>query len=144
MPKMAAAAEGSDVAPEQVIEFAGALLDFVERAVGMRLDYEEETLPVVDHYLGLAQRPLTAELFALVTPAAGCYFGEVVRRKFGGRWVLDGADPVGWRLQLEPCFLYLYPVGMAAEALVERPDSLLRSDHAATSWETNRGWAISR
>src|SRR5207248_1447097 len=70
MPKMAAAAEGSDVAPEQVIEFAGALLDFVERAVGMRLDYEEETLPVVDHYLGLAQRPLTAELFALVTPAA--------------------------------------------------------------------------
>src|SRR5205814_300436 len=61
---------------------------FALSAVGVELDYEVETLPVLDAYLrvaaaGLADRP---EAEPIVTRAVAAYFGEVVRRRMDGFW----------------------------------------------------------
>jgi hypothetical protein len=126
--------------PAQVREFASALVEFVRRALGVTLDYTEETLPVVDHYLEQARRSPpqrgTAELGDLLAPAAGCYFGEVLRRKFGAHWLLDGTDPSGWRLGLVPCYLALHPVAMGACALAGGEVEGLDDSFATSERET--------
>jgi hypothetical protein len=125
-------------APAQVAEFASALLEFVRRTVGMTLDYSEETLPVVDHYLDQAKATtLAAEVKDLLAPAAGCYFGEVLRRKYGAHWLIDdAADPLTWRLGLAPCFMVMHPVAMAACALVGGEIEGLDDSFATSDRET--------
>ena len=94
----------AEPAPDRVRDLAEACVRFVERAVGVKLDYEPETLSILDHYLGGA-RPAAGERPAagvLVAHAAGAYFGEVVRRRYPSWWRLDGDDPGEWRIELEP------------------------------------------
>ena len=101
--------------PDQVSEYVRAAVEFVRRAVGMVLDGSDESLAVLDHYV--AQVPSDKpEIVVLVAPAVGAYFGEVVRRRFGGEWRLDG-EPADWRLSLEGDALTFAPVGMAAAAV---------------------------
>ena len=105
--------------PDRVRDLAEACVRFVERSVGVKLDYEPETLSVLDHYLAgaraaAAEKPAAG---ALVAHAAGAYFGEVVRRRYPSWWRLDGDDPSGWRLELEPVYLSFSPVQLAADAL---------------------------
>ncbi len=105
-------------------DLAEACVRFVERAVGVKLDYEPETLPLLDHYLNDAreaagQRP---EAGALVAHAAGAYLGEVVRRRYPSWWRLDGDDPGAWRIELEPVYLSFSPVQLVADALLRGSD----------------------
>src|SRR5579862_508162 len=93
--------------PQRVLDLAEACVRFVQRALGVALDYEPETLPLLDHYVGegrtaAAPRP---EAAALVAHAAGAYFGEVVRRRYPSWWRAEGEDPAGWRIELEPVYL---------------------------------------
>src|SRR5439155_23371859 len=60
---------------------------------------------------------LKPDVLALVAPALGAYLGEVAIARFGGKWVLEGEDPAGWRVEVDAAPLWFYPVGMAAEAL---------------------------
>ena len=104
--------------PDRVRDLAEACVRFVERSVGVKLDYEPETLSILDHYLAgaraaAAEKPAAG---ALVAHAAGAYFGEVVRRRYPSWWRLDGDDPSGWRLELEPVYLSFSPVQIAADA----------------------------
>jgi hypothetical protein len=105
--------------PDQVRDLAEACVRFVERKVGVKLDYEPETLSILDHYLAEA-RAVAAEkpaVGAVVAHAAGAYFGEVVRRRYPSWWRLDGDDPSRWRLELEPVYLSFSPVQLVADAL---------------------------
>src|SRR5580692_10141085 len=109
----------TDPPPEQVRDLAEACVRFVERAVGVRLDYEPETLSLLDHYLvgaraAARERP---EAGALVAHAAGAYFGEVVRRRYASWWRFEGDDPSGWRIELQPVYLSFSPVQLVADAL---------------------------
>jgi hypothetical protein len=84
--------------PKEVADLAEACISYVERAVGVKLDYEPETLPLLGHYLSNARD-------SLVVPAAAAYFGEVARRRHGGRWLLAAggatpSDPAEWRVEL--------------------------------------------
>ncbi len=111
-------------APEKVRDLAEACVRFVERSLKVKLDYEPETLPLLDHYLNGAreaagQRP---EAGALVAHAAGAYLGEVVRRRYPSWWRLDGDDPGGWRIELEPVYLSFSPVQLVADALHREGD----------------------
>jgi hypothetical protein len=101
--------------PDQVSEYVRAAVDFVRRAVGMVLDGSDESLAVLDHYVAQVPRD-KPEIVVLVAPAVGAYFGEVVRRRFGGEWRLEG-EPAAWRLSLEGGALTFSPVGMAAAAV---------------------------
>jgi hypothetical protein len=51
----------------------------------------------------------------------GAYFGEVVRRMFPARWVLEaGGESIDWRLEFHYCFLAFSPVAVAWEVLLHR------------------------
>jgi hypothetical protein len=105
--------------PKQVQEFASRTVDYVKRALGLELAYDSDTLPLLDHYLRTVpgDQPATVELVVLT---AGAYFGEVVRRRLGGRWdVSTGDDDVlGWRMVL-PTGINFSPSGFVAAAIVQ-------------------------
>jgi len=105
--------------PPPVQPFYDAARNYVKRAVGVELDDSEESLAYVDHYIASTARAetLKPEVLALVAPALGAYFGQVAIARFGGKWLIEGADPAAWRVELEPAPLTFHPVGMAAEAL---------------------------
>ncbi len=114
-----AAATAVGAAPAEVVELVTALRGYVHRAVGLDVDGTPETLPLVDHYVELvrterAQRP---EVVALVTPALGAYFGELLRQRIGGFWRLPSMDVHRWRVCSRQVRLAVNPVGIAYEAL---------------------------
>lgn len=109
-----------DPVSPRVREYAEQVVTYVRRALGVTLEYDSDTLPVLDHYLrtveetaGTAQ-PATLQLI-IVT--AGAYFGEVVRRRMGGRWELSEQD-IEWRMVL-PTGLNFAPAGFAAAAIAQ-------------------------
>jgi hypothetical protein len=88
--------------PGDVHDLAERAVEYVNKAVGVLLDYQPETLPLLDHYLHQVPRdqPATVELIAA---AAGAYFGEVARRALGGEWEGAGrpeVPPLDWRVRL--------------------------------------------
>jgi hypothetical protein len=105
--------------PPNVAEFAGQTVAYVERALGVRLAYDSETLPVLDHYLRGVPTD-RSEAVVLVAATSGAYFGEVVRRHLGGRWDVTAADPLGWRFIL-PTALSFTP-GQLVLAAISRSD----------------------
>lgn len=106
--------------PPEVGDLAQACVRFVHDALGLTLDYTPETLPILDHYLREGGRT-RQELIDLLTPAAGAYFGEVVRRHMpGARWHSPAGDYAGYRLEFAPFFLCFNPLGVAREVLTQR------------------------
>jgi len=111
--------------PPAIAELADACVRFVERVVGVKLDYSLETLPLLDHYLeharlAMAAKKEGAESLEIVAQAAGAYFGEVVRRRYASWWRLE-TDPADHRIELHQVFLTLHPVAMILEALTLDP-----------------------
>lgn len=108
-------------APPVILELAGACVAAVANATRLELDFTQDTLPVLDHYLQTAKGPRD-EILGLVAPMCGAYFGEVVRRNLGpARWHAKADEYVGYRLEFERFFLWFNPIGIALEALLERP-----------------------
>jgi hypothetical protein len=106
-------------APPIIHELAGACIGYVEKAIGMRLDYQAETLPLLDHYLASCRADLTLrpDLAGLIARAAGAYFGEVVRRRIHMHWHVPTDDPSAWELRAEPVYLSFNPVAVAHDAI---------------------------
>jgi hypothetical protein len=107
----------STTAPRHVTELAMACVEFVRRSIDLPLDWTPETLPILDTWLKQSRGETRPEVIQLIAPAVGAYFGEVLRKELGARWVAPEGAPSNWRLELEGCFLYFNPVGMAVEAL---------------------------
>lgn len=110
-----------DPVPPRVREYAEQVVTYVRKALGVTLEYDSDTLPVLDHYLrtvdeatGGGNQPATIQL---VVATSGAYFGEVVRRRLGGRWELGGED-VEWRIVL-PTGLNFAPAGFVAAAIAQ-------------------------
>ena len=120
-----AQAERATIPPEErAKDLAEACVRFVEKAVGVRLDYQAETLPLLDHYLeeGRKTSRERPEVMAVIAHTAGVYFGEVVRRRYPSWWRFDSDDPAGWRIELEPVYLSFCPVQLIADALLRVDD----------------------
>src|SRR5690349_15374546 len=102
--------------PARVREYAEQAVAYVKRALGVTLEYDSDTLPLLDHYLRTvpSEQPATVEL---VISTAGAYFGEVVRRRLGGRWDASGEDNQ-LRVVL-PTGLNFSPVGIVAAAIAQ-------------------------
>ena len=100
--------------PERVREYADQVVAYVRRALGVTLEYDSDTLPLLDHYLRTVPDDQTATL-ELVVATGGAYFGEVVRRRLGGRWDTQGED---WRVVL-PTGLNFSPAGFVASAIAQ-------------------------
>jgi len=114
-------------APSPVADLAAACVRFVAARYGTKLDFEPETLSLVDQWLRDARaelrrapeaaRPEAAEL---VQAASGAYLGEVIRRRFGAQWMVEGAHE-SWRLCMSTVFCAYNPLGMTREALLLEP-----------------------
>ena len=103
-------------APIEVEEYAKRAVEAVRRALDFDLEWDSETLPVMDHYLKEVKSRDPA-MVELVAASAGAYFGEVVRRKLGGRWDFGDEGPESWRLGLATG-LSFSPMGVAASVIV--------------------------
>lgn len=118
-------AERATIPPEErAKDLAEACVRFVEKAVGVRLDYQAETLPILDHYLeeGRKTSRERPEALAVIAHTAGVYFGEVVRRRYPSWWRFDSDDPAGWRIEFEPVYLSFCPVQLIVDALLRVDD----------------------
>ncbi|NUP08660.1 MAG: hypothetical protein HOW73_21640 [Polyangiaceae bacterium] len=111
--------------PDSIADLAHACVRFVERAVGVKLDFTPETLPLLDHYLAGARdvfaagdKTKTGESFDLVAQAAGAYFGEVVRRRYASWWRLGAGSGDEHRLEFHRLHLVIHPVLLVSEALL--------------------------
>ncbi len=105
-----------DPVPARVREYADQAVAYVRRALGVTLEYDSDTLPVLDHYLRtVGDSDDKAATLALVVATSGAYFGEVVRRRLGGRWEATG-DEAAWRVVL-PTGLHFAPAGFVAAAI---------------------------
>ncbi len=104
-------------------------LDAVKKAVGLDLEFDSDTLPLLDHYLRdlPGNKPETA---ALIAAMAGSYFGEAVRLSQGGSWKVEGDDPSQWRVVL-PGGLSFSPVRMALSAILRDEGGEGNSDFQA-------------
>ncbi|MGE5181659.1 MAG: hypothetical protein ACM31C_06340 [Acidobacteriota bacterium] len=105
--------------PQRVREYADQAVAYVRRALGVTLEYDSDTLPLLDHYLRTVsdlgdEKTATVEL---VVATSGAYFGEVVRRRLGGRWEPQGEDHE-WRVVL-PTGLSFSPAGFVASAIAQ-------------------------
>jgi hypothetical protein len=110
--------------PAQILELSENCRQFALSAVGVELDYEVETLPVLDEYLrgaaaGIADRP---EAAPLVTRAVAAYFGEVVRRRMDGFWRHREDPNDEWELCARRALLSMSPLGIVLESLAKTPE----------------------
>ena len=101
---------------ERVHEFARQAVEYVRRAIGLELAYDSDTLPLLDHYLRSVPQDQPAAI-ELIATTSGAYFGEVVRRRLGGRWDTSSDDVTEWRVVL-PTGLNFAPAGFVAAAVV--------------------------
>lgn len=128
MPRVPGSPSSEGESPAEVVEYADQAVQYVHRALGMTLEYDSETLPVLDHYL----RSVPAENAAaahLVAATAGAYFGEVVKRRMGGVWDLPTRDPGSWRLVL-PTGLWFSPAAIALAVIVGADEDGNHGDEA--------------
>ena len=102
-----------------VREVADACVRFVEAALGLKLDFSPEMLPVLDHYMATRRDELLSkpEMIGLVARATGAYFGEVVRRHLRSFWHTPSDDVSTWELRLEPVYLAFSPFAVADDAI---------------------------
>lgn len=109
--------------PAEVAELARACVEYVERATGMRLDYEPETLPILDHYVRERRAEVVAkpELVEVLAAPVGAYLGEVARRRLPLQWFAPPGEYRRWRIELENVFLSMNPIGAAVEAIGLQP-----------------------
>lgn len=108
----------ADEFPDRVRELADRCVEAVQRAHAFTMDYSEESLAMLDHYVTAVPED-KREVIDLVAPLVGAYFGEVARRRLGGRWKTPGLEPSSWSIELAAVPLSFSPLGMAAEAIVE-------------------------
>jgi len=106
--------------PPAVQDLADACCRFVLKATNVDLDYQPETLSLLDHYLEQARAAavLKPETLQLVARAVGAYFGEVVRRRHASWWHMDGDDPTYWQIQFESVYLAFSPVALVYDGLL--------------------------
>jgi hypothetical protein len=105
-----------DPVPPRVREYADQAVTYVRRALGVTLEYDSDTLPLLDHYLRSVPDDQVATM-KLVIATSGAYFGEVVRRRLGGRWETNGEE-ADWRVVL-PTGLNFSPLGFVASAIAQ-------------------------
>ncbi len=105
--------------PSQISDLSNSLVDFVERAVGIRPDYSPDTLSIVDHFSQLAHAELSdrPEVSDLTAQALGAYFGEVLRRSEGAFWQVPNANFHNWSLCGVSSFVMINPIGVGYDAL---------------------------
>ncbi len=115
--------------PPRTAEFVRRALDAVRASVGVSLEFDSDTLPLLDHYIKQVPRK-EADAAALIAAMTGSYFGEAVRQSLGGQWKVEDDDPASWRIVL-PGGLSFSPVRLALAAILLDEDGEGNGDFQA-------------
>lgn len=116
--------------PQTIRELATACTRYINQALSLELDYSPDTLPILDHYLDDCRKLLLENktgakienILTLVIPAAGAYFGEVIRQTYTHTtWHAPGETYSDYRLSFDECSLAFNPIGVALEAVHRSP-----------------------
>ncbi len=113
--------DSKELIPGVIREHMVAAEDYVRRAVGTDLDGSIETMPLVDHYIGIVRQTLEGrpEMLPLVARSLAAYVGELVRGTFGGFWHVPNEDAHEWLVCLSPVYLAVSPLGIVYDAIHE-------------------------
>lgn len=112
--------------PQTIRELAAACSRYVKQALSLELDNSPDTLPILDHYLDDCRKLLLDnhsdakidDILTLVVPAAGAYFGEVVRQAYPQTtWQAPGEAYPDYRLIFDQFSLAFNPIGCVLEAV---------------------------
>lgn len=127
--------------PSVIADLADGCVRHVERSLGVKLDFEPETLPVLDHYIALAREEARSkpEVLSVLAHTTGAYLGEVVRRRYPSWWRTDGDDPSEWQIEFESVYLAFSPVRLILEAVLRvgaSPDPKEPAERLFTDSET--------
>jgi len=115
--------------PPLTAEFVRRALDAVRTSVGVGLEFDSDTLPLVDHYLKGVPKG-SADASALIAAMIGSYFGEAVRQTIGGQWKVEEDDPASWRIVL-PGGLSFSPVRLTLAAILRDEEGEGNADFQA-------------
>jgi hypothetical protein len=126
--------------PVAILELAENCRQFVQRTLGVELDYDAETLPVLDAYLRMAGSPVRdrPEAEPLVALTVAAYFGEVVRRRIDGLWRQRPSLEDEWQLCARRTFLSMSPLGIVLECLARGAEHPGPSAELALAQEDRR------
>jgi hypothetical protein len=110
--------------PQTVQEFSEVCVRYVQRAFEIELDYEPDTLSILDHYVlqaraDMKERP---EALDLLAAAVGAYLGEVLRRQYDCWWAFPREEPSGWELRFSNVYLSIRPMMLAYASLAPNDD----------------------
>lgn len=100
-------------------DLAQACVGYVRQKLGLSLDFEPETLPLLDHYLAEVREDTIGAIEAreLVAAAAGAYVGELLRRRHACWWAMGG-NTTTWQLQFAVGYLVVSPMAWIHDALI--------------------------
>jgi hypothetical protein len=92
--------------PEYAKRLAATCVDAAERISGLTLNYSVESLLLVEKQLdAFANQGMRAEQIASTLFCFGCYVGELMLQRLGGRWVRADksklADLTQWPMVIE-------------------------------------------
>lgn len=112
--------------PAVIADLSASCRRFVKSALEIELDNSPDTLPLLDHYLGLLRQDEHREdVTGMVVPAIGAYVGEIARTIVDdGQWSCpDGEDGqpdyANWRIICQRQPLAFNPLGIALECAVQ-------------------------
>jgi hypothetical protein len=107
------------IVPQPIQELTSNAVEYVARAFNVVLDFTPDTLGVLDHYASSVRAELerNAALGALVAPALGAYFGELLRQRFEGFWRIPSVNQHDWSVCSSAVFLAINPIGVAYDAV---------------------------
>lgn len=106
-------------APPEIEELALSGRSYVERALEVEVDFQPETLAMLDHYANSVRVEVgkNPALGAVIGPALGAYFGEVVRARLRGFWRVPSQNPQDWSVCSRVVFLAINPIGVGYDAV---------------------------
>jgi len=105
--------------PTAVLELAASCVRFVHTKLGVELDFTQDTLPLLDHYMKDARAEVQArpEVATLILHSSAAYFGQLLASQLTGFWRASDPNPDTWLLCLQPVFLAINPVGVSYDVL---------------------------
>lgn len=81
--------------PQNVNGFSQQIVDFLDKIRGIKLDYSVQSLTFVEAVLqGFYSNKEDVDGNALIIFSIGCYIGDVIARKCGGKWI--NASDANW------------------------------------------------
>ena len=106
--------------PQNVHVFAQQFVDFLKEIRSIELDYSATSLPIAEALLeGFYIKHENVDTNAVMIFAIGCYIGEVLAKKCGGKWL--NASDANWPVRVNsmliviklPSGLYIDPIAKA-------------------------------